>query len=94
MYKDVQEYQGKTWTRVTFRVAKREFNAERGVLLLPVNVRFDNKWIPPFEVSQSNSQAFESIKEAYEYNNCNTELGRYCKYYVEILDEARSNHCT
>jgi hypothetical protein len=86
MYKDYQEYQGKTWKRVTARVAKREFNVGREVLLLPVKARFNNKWIPPFEVSQSNSQAFESIKKAYEYSNCNHELGTYCKYYIVSSD--------
>ena len=86
MKKDYQEYHGKIWKRVTSRVAQRAFNAGGEVLLLPVKVRFNNKWIPPFKISQSDSQTFMSVKEAYEESNCTHEMGTYCKYYIVSFD--------
>lgn len=82
MYQDYQAYENKVWKRVTARVAQKMFNMGRPVLLLPVRVSFSNPWITPLKVTQNTSEVFSVVTEAYAASNCNTELGRYCKYYV------------
>lgn len=83
MRKEYQEYQGKTWRRVTSRIAHKAFMLHRDVLILPALVRFENMWITPFKIKKSDANTdFKGIIDNYASYNCNHELGQYCKYYI------------
>ena len=83
MRQEYQEYEGKTWRRVTSKIAQKAFMLHRDVLILPALVRFDNMWITPFKIKKSDANTyFKKIIDEYAYYNCSHELGTYCKYYV------------
>lgn len=74
--------EGKQYKRVTKKTAKQFYDQGQKVLLLPVNIRFENPWISPFELKK-NGYSFNNEINKYEFYNCNnTEVGNYAKYYI------------
>lgn len=77
------------WTRITKARARKEYNAGRDVLFIPVKmpVRRDyycnhvilNNHGPRFSKNDSN---FDTLCNHFEYYNCNNETGKYTAFYI------------
>ena len=85
MIKENVTYNGKNYKRVAKKTAYNNFKNNKTILVLPVNVRFDNMWVQPTAISKSSiDETFDSFINSYSYYNCDNELGEYPKYYIEI----------
>ena len=73
--------------------ARKIYNSFKSIYLVPSNVYpdFTNMWVKPCEVGRtfhSEDSDFDELVGAYQFYNCNSELGRRVKYYtleVELL---------
>lgn len=84
MIKENVSYNGKNYKRVVKKTAYNNFNTGKTILVIPVNVRFNNMWIQPTSIcKKSINETFDSFINHYSYYNCNNELGNYPKYYIE-----------
>lgn len=67
--------------------AKKCYEKFQTVYLLASNMRFDNKiWggaCPIHKDRESWGENFESIINSFEYYNCDSERGRYVRFFVE-----------
>ena len=70
--------------RVQKRTAERLFLQEgKRIYIIPHKCRIDNMWILPFEITKVHTlEGFRHVVSAYEYYNCNSELGKYVSYYI------------
>ena len=70
-----------TYRRVRKDVARKIYNNGGSVYMLPENIRLDNAWISPMEMS--GSIPFSDYVNAYEFYNClNSETGKKAKFFV------------
>lgn len=88
-------HKGKTYTRINKTKARKQFLQGDTVYLLPCNLRFDCPWYSAFPVSMEEQKVyaidetgiknrFESLINSFEYYNCNnSEIGKYCAFYIE-----------
>jgi hypothetical protein len=91
MKKEEQIYNNVEYIRVTKPIAKKAYNFDMSVLVLPLKVRFDNMWVKPTDITEYNKnneekQSFEKMMNGYEAYNCNQEFGTYSKYYIKKAD--------
>ena len=75
------------YTRVRKDVARRLFNEGRTVYLTPSNVVASdtNMWIKPLAIEQREGKSkgeFDKQVNAFEYYNCNYELGYYTNFWI------------
>lgn len=70
--------------RVQKRTAERLFVQEgKQIYIIPHKCRIDNMWIKPFELTAKHKiEEFRKQVNAFEYYNCNAELGKYVSYYT------------
>jgi hypothetical protein len=78
-------YEGNYYVRVSKIKAKKEFEKNQIVLVLPVNVRYENMWISVCEIKKTEENSdFDKRLGNYCYYNCsNPETGYYPKYYIK-----------
>lgn len=78
-------HNGKELVRVNKQKANRLFNEGKGIYILPCKANPSSIWISPmfFEKSAENND-FLSIVNSFEYYNCNSQLGKYSAFFVEV----------
>lgn len=69
--------------KVDKRKAKKAYDAGKEVTLLPCKVRMRNKMILPVRISNESGATFEASVNAFEYYNCNRELGSYAHFFID-----------
>lgn len=75
----------KLYKRIAKRTARKEYNNNKEVLLLPVNMRFGNYWMTAYSIKKcQENETFDNVINNYEYYNTCSERGYYTKYYIEI----------
>lgn len=83
------------YRRVNKAAARKVFKSGKIVFALPVNMRIDNMWMPPFRVYAGEhvqyeidtyglDGTFDRVLNAITYYNCNNETGKYLAYYVKV----------
>ncbi len=94
IYKDVQIYiHGKQIIQVNKRKARKLYDAGYEVFLHPCKMAFDSIWKEPCEISKEiltdAETKFDKWVNHYQALNCDSEQGRYCRYFVraEHFDE-------
>lgn len=75
------------YTRVRKDVARRLFNEGETIYLTPSNIAAyeSNYWIRPYpiqSVSGIPGVSFDAQVNAFEYYNCNYELGYYTNFWI------------
>lgn len=79
--------ESKTLVRIGKKQARKLYNTGKTVYLAACNANLKSRWIHPFMINSTNvdcdGQSFDSVVNAFEYYNCNSELGKYAAYYVE-----------
>lgn len=75
------------YTRVRKDVARRLFNEGKTIYLTPSNVAASdsNLWIKPLAIEQGEGKGkgeFDKQVNAFEYYNCNQELGYYTNFWI------------
>lgn len=68
--------------KVNVNTARKMFDAENTVYLLPNKVRLGSVWIQPCAIDNKCEESFDSHVNAYRYYNCNNEVGNSVAYYV------------
>lgn len=83
------------YKRITKPIARKMYNHGISILLLPCNVidsivDGSHPWLKPITISlftsEDDSNKFDRAVNAYEYYNCNAELGYYSHYFVSEED--------
>lgn len=73
--------------QVQKRTARNMFHEGEVIYLCPCNMRFDNVWQKPFEISNVSGAwygyTFDQLCNNYEHYNCDSERGRYVRFYVK-----------
>lgn len=74
--------------RVTKPVARKLHRAGAAVTVVPCNIRVDNVWRMGYTITKSNCEVglFDREIDAYEWYNCNAEVGYYASFYVGVDD--------
>lgn len=81
MRRTIQEYDGRTWERVTKARARKVYESGGRVAVSPVLARW-GAWVEPFIISNNTGGPFDLTVSAIEFYNCGAELGRYPAYYI------------
>lgn len=68
--------------KVYKQTAKKAYNEGKEVYLLPSKVPLGNSYIFPVRICKTDGQEFEKLVNAFEYYNCNKEVGTYASYYI------------
>ena len=71
--------------------ARKRYESGKSVFLLPCNVAPNSIWIKPIRIKDTSNEfdfmpewdLFDSKVNAFEYYNCNSELGKYASYYIK-----------
>ncbi len=75
------------YKRIRKDVARRLYNEGETIYLTPANVvaSDSNMWIKPYPINDKSEKSFDDLVNAYEYYNCNYELG-YCTFWINEND--------
>jgi hypothetical protein len=94
IYKDIQIFiDGQQVIQINKRKAKKLYNAGYEILLHPCKMAFEGHWQRPSSISMdiypTHENQFEQWVDSFEYYNCNSDMGRYPRYFVQAryLDE-------
>ena len=76
------------YARIRKDLARRLFNEGKTIYLTPSNVAASdsNPWIKPCAISNESRRNFDDHVNAYEYYNCNYELGYYTNFWISEDD--------
>jgi hypothetical protein len=78
----------KEYKRINKKLARSLYNKDNTscivIYLLPCKVNLNNMWISLTPIKKYLHGDFDTNINAYEYYNCNNELGYYASYYIEI----------
>lgn len=72
----------KKYQRVNRKTAKELHSKGVALLVYAVNANPSSPWIGAYRLEAGNN--FDSSVNAFEYYNCNNELGNYAKFYKEV----------
>lgn len=71
------------WKRITKTAARKEFNAGRNVLFIPVNMPVNRDYYCNQVVLNNNKKEnFDTLCNHFEFYNCNNETGKYAAFYI------------
>lgn len=76
----------KTYVRVSKPTAIKLFKAKKKLYLLPCNASPHSPWNQFASITNDSDQSFEQQVNAFEYYNCNSQMGKFAAYYVEKKD--------
>jgi hypothetical protein len=76
---------GTMMQQVQKRTARKLFQEGEMIYLCPCNMHFDSAWQTPIVISKAESLGFtfDQLCNDYEYFNCDSERGRYVRFYVK-----------
>lgn len=80
--------QGINYKRVTKTIAHKYYNEGCNIIIAPVNA---NMYYMHFDLWLKTNineyqDSFERLVNNFSWYNCNSELGNYCKYFVNEYD--------
>lgn len=79
---------GRAYVRISKRRARALYNAGHKLILAPVNMIPESAWCNTQCIGKnlkySDGGAFDTLVNAFEYYNCNTECGEYAAYYARL----------
>ena len=77
------------YVRIRKDVARRLFKEGKTVYLTPSNVvaSDSNPWIKPCAINNESRRSFDDYVNAFEYYNCNYELGYYTNFWINEDDK-------
>ena len=88
------ETKGKKYNfkRVSKKIARAAYNNGLTVVFCPCNLRpFNNYFGLDMPINRANIdcdfQTFETVLNAFEYYNCNTETGKYTAFYIPVCKD-------
>ena len=81
MRRITQEYDGRTWERVTKARAREVYESGGRVAFSPVLARW-GAWVEPYIISNRTGGPFDLAISTVEFYNCGAEMGRYLAYYI------------
>lgn len=90
----------KRFKRVSKPQARKLYMGGEKVLILPCKTRLDNNYFEPsimniYTCKRNRIEVnFNRDVETYEYYNCNTELGKYAQFFVEVKENEWTNKIT
>ena len=75
--------------------AKKYFDAGKAIFLQSSNMRFENVWQSPCEVTKERivsyyDSSFEAFCNEYTYYNCDSERGKYIRFFIRENDLERN----
>lgn len=81
------------WVKTNKAQARKRYNQGESVFLIPCNMRIDNAFVAPFEITTNGKDIanipgldFDNIVKTFEYYNCTcNETGRRSAYYFKVL---------
>ena len=76
----------KTYVRVAKPRAKKLFNTGKPLYLLPCMASPHSPWNQFALVDNMQARTFDQQVNAFEYYNCNSQMGKFAAYYVEKKD--------
>lgn len=85
------------YRKLTKPTARKAFNNDDEVYLLPCKVSgaalLGRYWVKPVVIKRGVSTPdFDTAVNAFEYYNCNSELGHYAHYYIKVKErEVKEN---
>ena len=93
MRKDEYLIDGIMWVRIPKTLAHRLYVCNIPLLIAPCNYRLNSPYGVGFYCKKTDQQKehgytphFRTLVNEYEYYNCNNELGRYAKFFVNQYD--------
>ena len=74
---------GVLYTRVTKATARKAFNNQYGVYIVPCNARVD-AYSGCFGciINDRKGDTFDNLCNHFRYYNCNNDIGNYIKYFL------------
>lgn len=89
MRKEEFKLSGRTYIRVDSRKARKLFEAGRIIAVAPVLMRIPNPWMSPMIIwktllEKEFGRTYDSVLNEYACYNCNSEMGQYLKFFVEV----------
>ena len=79
------------YIRVSKRTAEKAYNAGKIILIAPVNANMNYIFFPGVYVDNTGNESFNRIINGFEYYNCNSELGKYTKFFIEQEEQSADN---
>lgn len=75
--------------RVNKNTARNLYYQGYRIVVTPYKMRLDGPWSRPYLLRSENPKTedlnmFDRIIRNFEFYNCNSELGRYAAYYVDM----------
>ena len=80
-----------TIQQINKKAAKKYFEAGKAIFLQSSNMRFDNFWQSPCEVTKERivsyyDSSFEAFCNEFKYYNCDSERGSYIHFFIREND--------
>ena len=97
MKKDYECIDGMYVTRRTKAKARKDYNEGYTVYIVPSNMAFRSMWHSPSRINKTyndcENRTFDSLCNEIEFYQCNSESGKYLRFYT-MSDSERENKAT
>lgn len=85
--------------QINKKAAKKYFEAGKEIFLQSSNMIFDNFWQSPCSLTKERidhfyNASFESFCNEYTYYNCDSERGKYIRFFIRENEFLPKNLCT
>lgn len=85
----MKRYETNGYKRITKTTARKLFNNNVIIYLLPCKASLNSYWFSPYEVCKIDMvlndtfSSFDAMINSFEYYNCNSETGKYTAFYIK-----------
>lgn len=75
---------GRLYRRINKATARKVYDNGKTIFMQSCNIRFDSMWQSACPITPDGTTSFDSVVNAFQYYNCDSERGRYPHYYIEV----------
>lgn len=75
---------GRLYRRINKAIARKVYDNGKTIFMQSCNISFDSMWQSACPITPDVTTSFDSVVNAFQYYNCDSERGRYPHYYIEV----------
>lgn len=75
---------GRRFRRINKTAARKAYNKGEVIFMQSCNMPFESVWSSACQIVPDTATSFDSVVNAFQYYNCDSERGRYPHYYIEV----------
>lgn len=75
---------GRRIRRINKTAARKAYNKGVMIFMQSCNMPLESMWQSACPITPDGTTSFDSVVNAFQYYNCDSERGRYPHYYIEV----------